>query len=139
MREVVVEEKKWWGTLRQVSHVPESYAELDACRFLAWVEWVLSPSAERGVRFLSDFLGIKQRFLLRMDAFQLYKLGELAGFLSDMEAGTERFIIRSLPGPGMFEFSPRLHAPGDRLSGVCLQQFMTADTYYSYLLLSAKP
>ena len=138
MREVVVEEKTWWGTRKRVSHVPESYAELDACRFLAWVEWVLSPSAERGVRFLSDFLGIKRRFLLWMDDFQRYKLGELASFLPEMDAGTERFIIPSFPGPGMFEFSPRLHAPGDRLSGVCLQQFMTVDTYYSYYVVTQR-
>lgn len=138
MREVVVEEKTWWGTRKRVSHVPESYAELDACRFLAWVEWVLSPSAERGVRFLSDFLGIKRRFLLWMDDFQRYKLGELASFLPEMDAGTERFIIPSFPGPGMFEFSPHLHAPGDRLSGVCLQQFMTVDTYYSYYVVTQR-
>ena len=138
MRKVTVEEKRWWGTKKREFGIPEAYSEMDVRRFLPWVEWMLSPSAGRQEHFLSAFWGIPRRLLLRMDAFQLYKLGELAGFLSDMEAGTERFIIRSLPGPGMFEFSPRLHAPGDRLSGVCLQQFMTADTYYSYYVVTQR-
>lgn len=138
MREVVVESKRLWGRKRKCLHVPESYGELDGACFVAWVEWVLKPSAEGQERFLSAFWGVGRSLLLRMDGFQRYKLAELAGFLSDMDAGTDRFIIPSFPGSGMFEFSPRLYAPGDRLGGVCLQQFMTADTYYSYYVVTRR-
>ncbi len=122
MREVELRYKRWFGSRSVKLSIPSAYAEMSPLQFLASIR--LSKGWIDEMTFFIQFFGIKKKLLLRLDSYHLYKLAELMDFLKDTRSPYQEFYLQSLPG--------KLLAPHAKLRGVSFQQFMTADTFFSW-------
>lgn len=109
--------------------VPSNYAEMKPSQFLAAIR--LAKGWINEERFYLEFFRIKPALLKKLDVYFLYKLAELVGFIKDIRTPHSAFYLNALPG--------RLLAPLPKLRGVSFQQFMTADTFYSWYLSKEDP
>lgn len=105
---------------------PENWAELTPKQYLDVIRFLFHeiPPEEIFCRIFP----IPQNILAQLDGFYLYKLGELISFLFLDHVEIDHFILPSLK-ISLFESYP---APAPKLADVSLQQFMSADTYFSY-------
>lgn len=122
MRNVEIKYKKWYGWRSVKLLIPSTYSEMSPVQFLASIR--LSKEWIDEVTFFIQFFGINKKLLHKLDSYSLYKLAELMDFLRDTRSPYQDFYLKSLPG--------KLHAPQAKLRGVCFQQFMTADTFFSW-------
>lgn len=128
MRNVELRYKKWYGQRSVKLLIPSSYGEMSPTQFLASIR--LSKEWIDEVTFFIQFFGIKRKLLLKLDSYCLYKLTELMDFLKDARSPYQEFYLKLLPG--------KLHVPEAKLRGVCFQQFMTVDTFFSWYVSTEK-
>lgn len=119
MREIVVERRIFGRRLRARRTVPSSWSEMSEEGMRAFGE-VLAGKADDG-RFFKGMFSLP--WWASLSPWQMYCIMDCMGFLTDMSAGIDRFLIGSLCGG-------RLSAPERRLNGVTLMQWMMADTYF---------
>ena len=106
--------------------VPEGWKELSPKQFIAAAKLY---NCEYSVdRFLRDFYGFPRLIVSKLSSYDKYKLIELVEFVRDARIPFSDFFLDKIPGT-------KLQAPGAKLSGMCLQQFMTVDTYFSKYVL----
>ena len=111
-----------WGLRRTLrAQLPERWGELSAAQ-MATVAALHVAGCEL-VPLIASLCQIKESIVQRMDTYQLYVLAEQIDWARNADQPHNSFVIEQLPGTD-------LHAPGERLKGCSLQQFMTADTYF---------
>lgn len=116
------EYRSWWCPWKRRcrSFAPSNWWEMDERQFMAVVRSILGKISEE--EYYADLFGIPQRLVGHLDQWHIYVLRKQVRFLDNGKAETSRFFIRQVCG---------LLAPEDALGGVTLQQFMTADTFFS--------
>jgi hypothetical protein len=109
--------------------VPTEVAEMSPRQFVAAVS--LSKGWIDSVQYFTDFFGIPRRLLMRIDDYYLFRL---AGMLDTLTVSTDvpcpLFLIPSLDGG--------LVAPAAKLKGMSFEQFMAADTFFSWFAFAEK-
>lgn len=113
---------------RKIS-VPSGWRELNSVQFLSAARLYLGTISDD--KFMMQFFSLPKRIVKRLDAFQKYKLIEQVEYLRDARVPHSDFFMSRIPGTSLF-------SPGPRMNGMCLQQFMTVDTYFSRYLISEK-
>lgn len=108
--------------------VPSSYAEMTPTQFLATIR--LSKGWIDEMSFFVQFFGIPEKLVTRIDAFSLYKMTETLDCLKTDNSAYFGFYQHSLPG--------MLLAPENKLRGMCFQQFMTVDTFFSWYVTTER-
>lgn len=108
--------------------VPSNYAEMSPLQFLASIR--LSKGWIDEMTFFAQFFGIPEKLLTRIDAFSLYKMTETLDCMRTDQSSYFGFYQASLSGD--------LLAPEDKLKGMCFQQFMTVDTFFSWYVTTEK-
>ena len=116
------EYRSWWCPWKRRCRTwaPSNWWEMDERQFMAVVRSILGKVSEE--EYYADLFGIPQRLVGHLDQWHIYVLRKQVRFLDNGKAETSRFFIRQVCG---------LLAPEDALGGVTLQQFMTADTFFS--------
>lgn len=107
--------------------VPTKWSELSEHQFKAVAGQMFGKWSSE--RFFCQFFLISSDVLHRLDGFQIFKLSELIGFISDMTLPCNLWIL-----PRLGEY----RAPEPNLTGVTLQAWMTVDTYFSKYILTGK-
>lgn len=121
MKQVTLEYKRLLRWVKVDLQVPSSWHELTPCQMIAVCRLYLGEGSEED--FLTVFFGIPVAVIRSMDSYHRYKMSELVQWISDCRAPHNTFLIPSLRGG--------LYAPADKLKGVCLQQFVMADTFFT--------
>lgn len=116
-----------WNVIKTT--VPSGYAEMTPSQFLASIR--LSKGWIDEMTFFVQFFGIPEKLLPRIDAFSLYKITETLESLKTDNSAYFGFYQASLPGG-------ELLAPENKLKGMCFQQFMTVDTFFSWYVTTDK-
>ena len=116
------EYRSWWCPWKRRCRTwaPSNWWEMDERQFMAVVRSILGKVSEE--EYYADLFGIPQRLVGHLDQWHIYVLRKQVRWLDNGKAETSRFFIRQVCG---------LLAPEDALGGVTLQQFMTADTFFS--------
>lgn len=116
------EYRSWWCPWKRRcrSFAPSNWWEMDERQFMAVVRSILGRISEE--EYYAELFGIPRRLVGHLDQWHIYVLRKQVRFLDNGKAETSRFFIRQVCG---------LLAPEDALGGVTLQQFMTADTFFS--------
>lgn len=127
MREAVIKYRRFLFPHTHKVDIPESWQDVSVRQFLAIARLYLSAIDEQ--EFLMEFYGLSNYVMLGLDSYSVYKLAELASFIRDHRQIHNGFYFKSIPGTD-------LKSPNERLNGMCLQQFMTIDTYYNRYALS---
>ena len=128
MKTITVEYRHYGKTKTASFLVPENYTEMSPSQFLATIR--LSKEWINEEMFFSQFFGFTRKELSRFNAYQLYKLSGMLDFLRKVRTSHREFYIKELPG--------ELLAPEDALRSMCFQQFITADTFFSYYIVHEK-
>lgn len=118
MREIRITYRSFGVRHELVRHIPQQWEELAPQQFLLVAQLYLQELDE--LDFLRVFMGLPSVIL--SNGYYRYKLAELLEFISDCRVRMDRFI---LPAIG------KLHAPGDRLKGMCFEHFMHIDTAFN--------
>lgn len=105
---------------------PENWAELTPKQYLEVIRYMLGEISPDTIFF--RLFPISKKLVSQFDGYYMYKLGELLSFLYDDRIEMDHFILPSLK-ISLIESYP---APAPKLADVSLQQFMSADTYFSY-------
>lgn len=122
MKKITLEYRRFFRQRTQQTNLPENWRELDAHQFVYAVKLWLG---EVGIaEFLHHFLGIKKKVISLLSDYQMWVLMHEIDWIQNLHEPHNAFFIETLPG------TP-LESPGDRLKGCSLQQFMTADTFFS--------
>lgn len=128
MKEVKFEYKIFkFFNRKKIIQVPSSWRELNAAQFLFAAR--LYSGTIQDDEFLTSFFSLPKRLINRLDSYQRYKLIEQVEYLSDARVPHFDFFIPRIPGTSLF-------APSSRLNGMCFQQFMTVDTYFSRYVIN---
>lgn len=116
------EYRSWWCPWKRRcrSWAPSHWWEMDQRQFMAVVRSILGKISEE--EYYAELFGIPRRLVQHLDQWHVYVLRKQMRWLDQGKAETSRFFIREICG---------LLAPEDALGGVTLQQFMTADTFFS--------
>ncbi len=116
------EYRSWWCPWKRRcrSFAPSSWWEMDERQFMAVVRSLLGRISEE--EYYAELFGIPTRLVHHLDQWHVYVLRKQVKFLDNQRAETSRFFVREVCG---------LLAPEDALNGVTLQQYMTADTFFS--------
>lgn len=118
MREIRITYRSFGIRHELVRHVPQQWEELVPQQFLLVARLYLQELDEP--EFIRSFFDLPKTFMF--EDYYRYKLAELLEFISDCRVRMDRFI---LPAIG------KLHAPGDRLKGMCFEHFMHVDTAFN--------
>lgn len=128
MKQITIAYKSHFRKQEIIRDVPEKWNELTASQFLLiarlYRESITDPEFFKAFLDLPDKLG-------RLDSFYMYKLSEIFNFISDCRVPIDRFFLDVIPGT-------KLLAPGSRLKGMTLEQFMHVDTYFNRYLQTEK-
>lgn len=130
MKKVTIEYRSWWHTVKKTFMLPERWEELTAAQFVAAIRlWMGEvPEAE----FLRVSCGFSPAVIRRMSEYQRFVLIRELMWVRNVKRPHNSFIIDRLPGTDLF-------APGTKLKGCTLQQFMTFDSFFSmYVAYSAQ-
>lgn len=125
MKKVTLEYRRLWHTVKNTVLLPERWEELTAVQFIAAIRLWMGEISEN--EFLRVASGFKKVVMRRMDEFQRFALIREMMWVRNVRRPHNSFIIDCLPGTD-------LHAPGTKLKGCTLQQFMTFDSFYSLYL-----
>lgn len=124
MKKVTIEYRRLWHTVKKTVLMPERWDELNPLQFIAAIRLWMGEISES--EFLSLTLGLSS-VIWRMDDFQRFALTREMMWVRNVKRPHNSFIIDRLPGT-------ELYAPGTKLKGCTLQQFMTFDSFYSLYL-----
>lgn len=128
MKTIELKYKRLMGWKVIKATVPSSYAEMTPAQFLATIR--LSKGWIDEMSFFVQFFGIPEKLVTRIDAFSLYKMTETLDCLKTDNSAYFGFYQQSLPG--------MLLAPENKLRGMCFQQFMTVDTFFSWYVTTER-
>lgn len=112
-----------------VLQVPVGWHELTPAQFIVAARLYTGHMTEDC--FIKQFYNLSDKTVSRLSTFQKYKLIELVEFIQDARAPHAEFFLSSISGT-------ELVAPGARLDGMCLQQFMMVDTFFSKYVATEK-
>ena len=114
--------KVWWCPWKRRcrSWAPSYWHEMDECQYMAVVKALLGIISEE--EYIAELFGIPTSLARRLDQWHVYILKKQVRWLDQGKAESSRIFVRKIGG---------LVAPHDALNGVTLQQFMTADTFFS--------
>ena len=127
MKKITLEYRMFFRQRTQQTNLPENWRELDAHQFVYAVKLWLG---EVGIaEFLHHFLGIKKKVISLLSDYQMWVLMHEIDWIQNLHEPHNAFFIEQLPGTSLM-------APGDRLKGCTLQQFMTVDTFFSLYTIS---
>lgn len=109
--------------------IATEWSELDAEGMkLAALLW--SGGLQQG-QLIAEYYGIPMSVVAAMDEYLTFCLMELTKWMARLDDAVDDFKIVALPGT---EYS----APGPRLGGCTLEQFMMADTYFQRYAIGQK-
>ena len=129
MKRITVEYRKFWRTRHRELSLPERWDELTGRQFVMAVRLWLGTVTQ--AQFLMGVFGFRESELRRMDDYQKWVLLHAVDWMQDLKRPHNAFFLRQLPGSD-------LTAPGPRLKGCTLQQYMTVDTFFSQYLIAAE-
>lgn len=110
--------------------IPTSFDELDSDGLqLAAQLWTGSIHHDT---LLSRFFGVPLAVVHDLDSYLVYCLTQLTSWMRRLDDDVDNFKIAYLPGTAYF-------APGPRLGGCTLEQFMVADTHFQRYAISSDP
>lgn len=109
--------------------LPSAWHELTPSQFI--VTAGLYAGGMGNDEFIRQFYGLSDKLVRCLEEYQKYKLIEMIEFIQDARIPHSEFFLSSLPGT-------ELLAPGPRLEGMCLQQFMMVDTFFSKYIETEK-
>lgn len=125
MKKVTIEYRSWCHTVKKTVLLPERWEELTAEQFIAAIRLWIGEISESD--FLRSVCGFSKAAMRRMDDFQRFAITRELLWVRNVKRPHNSFIIDRLPGTD-------LYAPGTKLKGCTLQQFMTFDSFYSLYL-----
>lgn len=130
MKKVTLEYRRFWHTVKKTVLMPERWDELTAEQFVTAIRLWMGEVSEAD--FLRTVCGFSKAVMRRMDEYQRFALTREMMWVRNVRRPHNAFIIDRLPGTDLF-------APGVKLKGCTLQQFMTFDSFFSrYLAFSAQ-
>lgn len=115
--------------------VPERYAEMNERQFRAAMMRLMRLTERE--TFWENFVGIPRRFCGSLPEWIHLEMTELVEFIPRMNEKLNVFIIERLPLHGKF-LHKWLYAPQPMLGNVSLQQFMSADNFFSYYTVTQR-
>lgn len=127
MKNVLIEYKRWGFRHTHKVRVPENWHEMEPYQFLAACKLYMKEIS--GMGFVLEFFKLPVNVFGAMDEYTIYKLVEMVEFVQDCRQPHNAFFMEKLPNTKLF-------APKEKLKDMSLQQFMTADTYYSRYVIS---
>ena len=119
MKELKLKYRRFGMWMTRKVTIPESWHEMTPGQFLAACKLYMQKIDER--TFLKLFFRLPERALT---SYEQYYLVTLIEFVRDCRQPHNEFFLEKLPKTDFY-------APASRLKGMSLQQFMTADTYFS--------
>lgn len=130
MKKVTLEYRRFWRTVKKTVLMPERWDELNPLQFIAAIRLWMGEVSEAD--FLRTVCGFTKAVMRRMDEYQRFALTREMMWVRNVRRPHNAFIIDRLPGTDLF-------APGVKLKGCTLQQFMTFDSFFSlYISLQAE-
>lgn len=105
-----------------VLQIPDGWHELSPAQFIVAAQLYTGHFDDNS--FISRFYNLPDKLLKHLTSYQKYKLIELVEFIRDARKPHSEFFLSSLPDTDLM-------APGARLDGMCLQQFMMVDSFFS--------
>ena len=130
MKKVTLEYRRFWRTVKKTVLMPERWDELTAEQFVTAIRLWMGEVSEAD--FLRTVCGFTKAVMRRMDEYQRFALTREMMWVRNVRRPHNAFIIDRLPGTDLF-------APGIKLKGCTLQQFMTFDSFFSlYISLQAE-
>lgn len=124
MKEVLIRKPSMVGWKDIKVNVPESFSEMTPEQFIAMCSIGKGEVDER--KFIKHFFGITPDLWQSLDMFYVWKLTQMIREIKD-DGRCDHFIESYLYVDGIV-----LEAPFARLKGMSWQQFITADTYFSW-------
>lgn len=128
MKKISIEYRRWWRTVKRELNCPENWQELSSRQFLAAVKLWSGTITQND--FLREAFGFSKREVRSMDGYQRWVLLHMTDWMQDLRKPHSSFFLTSIP-------HTELYAPGPRLKGCTLQQYMTADTFFSQYTIAA--
>ena len=122
MRRITIEYRRFWHTVRREINAPEQWEELTARQFLAAVRLWSGTITQSD--FLRQVFGFSRREVRHMGDYQRWVLLHVTDWMQNLKRPHNCFFLERIP-------KSSLCAPGPRLKGCSLQQFMTVDTFFS--------
>ena len=122
MKRVTIEYRRFWHTVRREINAPEKWDELTGRQFLAAVRLWSGTITQND--FLHEVFGFSRREVRRMGDYQRWVLLHVTDWMQNLKRPHNCFFLERIP-------KSSLYAPGPRLKGCSLQQFMTVDTFFS--------
>lgn len=123
------------GKQDRVYHVPQCYAEMDAGQFVAAVLHLMRM-ADREV-FWHRFVGMKPKFTAELPEWVLAEMDSIISYIPVLDESVDRFLLPHLPLRKKIG-SGKLYSPAPMLADMSFQQFMTADSYFSYYCVTQR-
>lgn len=114
---------------RKVIQMPSGWKELTPDQFISAAQMYIGGITETD--FLKQFFGLSSDLIKRLGYYDKYKMLELVEFVRDARVPFSDFFLPAIPDTDLL-------APGARLSGMCFQQFMTVDTFFSKYVATEK-
>ena len=129
MKRITVEYRRFWRTHHRELSLPERWDELTGRQLVMAVRLWLGTVTQ--AQFLMGVFGFRESEVRRMDDYQKWVLLHAVDWMQDLKRPHNAFFLRQLPGTDLL-------APGPRLKGCTLQQYMTVDTFFSQYLIEAE-
>ena len=114
--------------------VPESYREMNERQYHAAMLHLMHL-VDRAP-FWYRYVGMKPSFCEQLPEWVLMQMDDMLAFIPMLSEQLDHFIIEQLPQRGVW--GKRLSAPEPMLANVSLQQFMTADSFFSYYCVTQR-
>ena len=127
MKEVRIHIKKIFFGKQHKVNIPTAWNEVSTSQFIALAKMIFGISSAE--EFFSSYLNVDKKIISRLSSFELFMLEKEITYINALGKGLNRFVLDKIPGT-------RFVAPGVNLEGVSLQQFMTADTFFSQFLMT---
>lgn len=109
--------------------VPSGWRDLSPRQFIAATHLYFGDVETN--KFLQEFYNLPRLSVISLTDFQRWKLLDLIDYVRDSRVPCSQFLIPVITGT-------KLMAPAPMLNGMCLQQFMTVDTFFNKYAISKK-
>lgn len=116
-------------------HVPTCYDEMNERQYMAAVQHLMRMD-ESGA-FWHRFAGMKPGFFDNLPEWVMMEMDGMVEYIFRLDEPLDHFLIPSLPFRGKL-MQEHLLAPKKQLEGMSFQQFMTADTFFSYYCVTQR-
>lgn len=130
MRKLKIQYRRFFRTRTISVDVPETWKELTSVQFIAAVKLWMGDIAED--KFLCDIFNLPISAIKGLESYQRFSMLQMIEFLQNMKLPYNNFFMPVIGNKRYGKF----YAPGERLKGCSLQQFMTADTYFQLFIIN---